>query len=131
MNQGKRKYPALDIVSMAAKLKPSDWKFFLKRATLSGNIDKLMAYRYAIQAGIADASSKGLTTPHMEIWALKLIKNIESCAKYIFRKKHPLPGDLVIPKYAKGKRIDYVQSALEAKRKRDKEFANFLLKSNF
>lgn len=132
MSHGKRKFEALDVVNMAATLKPEDWKYFLKRASLAGNINKLMSYRYGLQAGLADAASKGVSTPEMDIWVMKLIRNIEQCAKWIFRNKHPMPGDkVVIPKYAKGRRIDYVQDVLEAKKKRDREFQDFLMRSNF
>lgn len=129
-NQGKRKWPALDVMMLSAKLKKEDWKFFLRRAMESGNIEKLLSYRYGLQAGLADAASKGLTNQKIDIWVIGLIRNVEQAMKYILKKKHPMPGD-VVSKTHKGKRIDYAMTAIEAKRRRDKEFSEWLLKSNF
>lgn len=129
-NQGKRKFPALDIVNLMATLTMEKWRFFLERAAVTGSIEKLISYRYGLQAGMSDAVSKGLANEKMDLWVMKRIRDVEKCMKYIVKKKHPMPGD-VVSKTHKGKRIDYVQEALMAKRKRDQEFSNFLMKSAF
>lgn len=130
MSHGKRKYEALDVVSMFAKLTLEDWKFFLLRATKSGNINKLIAYRYGMQAGLADAASKGLGNDRLNIWVIKRMRDIEKCAKFIIRKRESNPLD-VVSKTHKGKRLDYAMSAIEAKRRRDRAFEDFLMRSNF
>jgi hypothetical protein len=126
----KRKHEALDVVNMYARMTLEEWKFFLLRATKSSNIDKLIAYRYGLQAGLADANSKGMGNDKLNIWVINRIRNIEKCARLIIRKYNSNPLDIV-SKTHKGKRFDYAMTALESKRKRDRAFENFLMKSNF
>lgn len=130
-NQGKRKYETLDVVSMFATLTEDHWRSCLETAASKGAVDKLKSWRYGMQAGLADAESKGMSSEKLCIWVLKRIRNLEQCMKWILRQKYPMPGDIVIPKYAKGKRIDYAYDAHQAKKKRDNEFERFLLESNF
>lgn len=130
MSHGKRKHDALDVVSMFAKLTLEDWTFFLRRATKSGDINKLISYRYGLQAGMADAAKKGLNSDELCFWVIKRCRDIEKCAKFIIRKRESNPLD-VVSKTHKGKRLDYAMSAIEAKRRRDKAFEDFLMRSNF
>lgn len=121
-----RRHTTLDIVSMYSTLTMDHWKSCLIRAMETGSMEKLISWRYGLQAGLADASKKGLTTEKMELWVYKRCKDIEKCARWILKRKHPIntAGDY------KDKTKSAVK-ALEAKRRRDKEFEQFLLRSNF
>lgn len=128
MNQGKRKYPALDVVKMYSTLTLEHWKSVLTRAVKTNNSEKLIAYRYGLQAGLADAVSKGLGNEKLDFWVIKRCRDVEKCMKYVLRKRHPNPFDNINPNKD---RIGYVAKAIEAKKKRDYEFEMFLKKSNF
>lgn len=127
----RRKYSAIDVVKMYSTLTEEVWRAILVKCLNTGNINRLVEIRYGMQAGLSDAVKKGIKNPDLDFWVIKRIRNLEKCAKLILRKKHPMPGDTVIPKYAKGKKIDYVMDAKEAKRRRDREFAAFLQRSSF
>jgi hypothetical protein len=131
MNQGSRKYQTLDVVHMYATLTEAHWRGVLETACTKGSVEKLISWRYGMQAGLADAASKGLSSDKLDLWVIKRLRNLEKAMKWILRQKYPMPGDKVIPKYAKGKRIDFVQDAITAKKSRDKEFEMFLRRSSF
>ena len=121
-----RKYEALDVVNMFATLTEKDWVFFLRRATKSGSINKLISYRYGMQAGLTDAVSKGMRNDKLDFWVIKRCRDIERCAQFLFKKWYPNP-QLDPKKDPTG----YVKKAIEAKKKRDREFETFLQKSSF
>lgn len=131
VNQGKRKYAALDVLAMYSTLTEDHWRSCLETAATKGSVEKLSAWRYGLQAGLADINSKGLGSEKLDLWVIKRIRNLERCMRWILRQKYPMPGDIVIPKYAKGKRMDYMMDAKKAKQLRDREFEMFLRKSNF
>ncbi len=123
-----KRFDSLDVVKMRATLTLHHWENVLRKATKSGNIDKLMMYRYGLQAGLADAVKKGLGDEELCKWVLKRIKNVEMCAQHVVRKRNPNQlDDTKCKKDPNG----YVRNALEAKRKRDREFQMFLARSNY
>jgi len=126
MNNGRRKWPTLDVVNMFATLTADHWSSCLKKAYLSGNITKLMAWRYGFQAGLADAGAKGISSEELDKWVIKRCMNLEKCARLILKKKHPMPK--IDPKNDKYSLIPVIKAA---KKKRDMEFSNFIQKSNF
>ncbi len=103
----------------------------METAAEKGNTQALIKWRYGLQAGLADAVSKGLSSENLEIWVFKRIRNTEQCMKYILKQMYPMPGDIVLPKYAKGKRKDYLMDGKQAKKNRDRQFEVFLKNSNF
>jgi len=125
-----RKHSSLDIMKMYSTLTLEHWRDCLRKAVKSSSIEKLMSWRYGLQSGLSDAASKGVTTPEIDLWVIKRCRDLEKCAKFILRKKHPMPGD-VISKTHKGQRFDFAMDAKEAKKKRDRDFEQFLRKSNF
>ena len=125
-----RKYPAIDVVKMFATLTEEHWRYCLETAISKGSIEKLMAWRYGMQAGCADAVNKGVLTDPLALWVMKRINNLERAARVILKRKHPSPLDAV-SKTHKGRRIDYIAKAKLAKKKRDREFEQFLMRSNY
>jgi hypothetical protein len=121
-----RKHDALDVVNMYARMTLEEWKFFLVRAAKSGNVDKLIAYRYGLQAGLTDAVSKGMKNDKLDMWVIKRCRDIERCARFVYRKMYPNP--MVDPKKDP---TGYVKKAVQYKRMRDKAFEDFLMRSNF
>lgn len=83
-----------------------------------------------MQAGLSAANDRGVSSDVINLWVLKRIRNLETAMKLILRKKHPNPLDTP-SKTNKGNRMDYVHKFLEAKRKRDREFHDFLVRSAF
>ena len=121
-----RKFEALDVVNMYATLKEQDWIFFLRRATKTGNIDKLIGYRYGLQAGLTDAIAKGMKNDKLDLWVIRRCADIEKCARFILKKKYKNP--MLDPKKDP---TGYVKKAIQAKKIRDKAFEIFLQKSSF
>ena len=122
----KRKYPSLDVVKMYSTLTLEHWTNALRKAIKSGSIEKLIAWRYGLQAGLADAVSMGVKDEKMDFWVIKRCRDIEKCATFIYRKRHKNPLD------TPGKdKLGYIHGAVEAKKKRDRELEIFLQKSNF
>lgn len=122
----KRRHPPLDIMNMYSTLTLDHWRSCLEKAVNSCNINKLIAWRYGIQAGLSDAAAKGVTTEKIDLWAIKRCRDLEKCARFILKKMYKNPQD-----NPSLDRIGYVQKAIEAKKKRDKAFEVFLMKSNF
>jgi hypothetical protein len=121
-----RKYPALDVVRMYSTLTLEHWVTTLRKAAKTGNTEKLIAWRYGLQAGLSDAVAKGINDPSLDFWVIKRCRDIEKVMRFIIRKRNPNPMD--DPKHDP---TGYVRKAIEAKRKRDRELEMFLMKSNF
>lgn len=121
-----RKHQSLDVVNMYATLTLEHWESCLRKAVKSGSIEKLMAWRYGLQAGLAEAVARGIKDDKLDLWVIKRCRDIEKCARFILKKRHPEPK--LDPKKEPAK---YVQQARELKKKRDREFEAFLMKSNF
>ena len=79
-----------------------------------------------MQAGLSDAQNKPHGFLDLDVWVYKRIKNIEDAMRQILKKKYPMPNDnpLLDPK-------GYKVKCLAAKRKRDKEFQQWLMRMNF
>jgi predicted transcriptional regulator len=128
MNQGSRKYPAIDVMKFYATMPQEKWRTMIQDAGINGKSEKLLAWRYGLQAGLADANASGkITTEKIDAWVLGRIREVEKAMKYIARKRHPSPLD----GGRLAKSVDDVNKAREAKRKRDREFERFLNRSNF
>lgn len=128
MNHGKRKFPALDVVNMYATLTEVHWRTVLEKAIRTCSVDKLVSYRYGLQAGLADAGAKGLTNEKIDIWVLKRIRNVEKAMQIILRKMYKNPYDDI---HCKKDPSGYIQKAKLAKKKRDQAFEEFLKQSAF
>lgn len=122
----RRKYQTLDVVRMYATLTADHWASCLKKAYLSGSIEKLMSWRYGMQAGLADANRNGLSDEKLNNWVIKRLMNIEKCARLIIKRKNPIPK--INPKAGD---LESLHKAKVAKKKRDREFSDFLMRSNF
>lgn len=121
-----RKTQALDVLKMFSTLTIDHWRTCLQQAVRTNNIDKLITWRYGMQAGLADAVKKGLSTEKLEIWVIKRCRDLEKCAKHIYKKRYPNPLDNATKDKEK-----YVAEVIAAKRQRDKDFEQFLMRSNF
>lgn len=121
-----RKYPAIDVVKMRATLTREKWVAVLTNCIKTGNMEKLIGWRYGMQAGLTDATEKPHGIKDLDIWVFKRIKNIETAMREILKKKHPMPTDnpLHDPR-------GYKVKCVAAKKARDREFAAWLLKSGF
>lgn len=127
MNNAKRKYPAIDVVKLYATLDRPKWESILRNAADKNSVNKLMAWRYGLQAGLADANSRGkITTQQMDVWILCRIKEVEKTMKEIIKRKWKSIAD----KHMKTD-VENFTRIREDKRKRDREFESFLMKSNF
>jgi hypothetical protein len=62
----------------------------------------------------------------MDLWVMKRCKDLERCMRVILKNKHKNPHDN--PKLDP---LGYVRKAKEAKKKRDREFEDFLMRSSF
>jgi hypothetical protein len=131
VSQGRRKYEALDIVSMYAKLTPKDWKFFIRRAIRGGSVEKLKGYRYGLQAGLAQANDRNVASETLNIWTIKRIRDVERAMKVILRYKYPNPLDNPTLGGPSGDILDFIHKVKLAKRMRDQEFGKFLSESSF
>ena len=125
-NQGSRKHSALDVVNMFATLTESHWRDTLNKGLKSGNVSKFIGWRYGLQAGLADAASKGLSTPKLDIWVMKRCKDLEKCMRVILKRKYKNPLDNPLADKSR-----YVATALALKRARDREYELFLQRSSF
>lgn len=127
MNNAKRKFPAIDVVKLYSTLDRPKWESILRNAADKNSVNKLVAWRYGLQAGLADANSRGkITTQDMDIWVLCRIKEVEKTMKEIIKRKWKSIAD----KHLKTDAENFTKIR-EDKRKRDKEFESFLMKSNF
>jgi hypothetical protein len=125
-NQGYRKHPALDVVKMMATLTREHWFQLLTDAAHSGNVDKLVAWRYGMQAGLSDAVHMGLSSEKLDIWVIKRCRNLEKCMRFILKHQYPNPMDR-----PGNHPLAYIKKAKDAKKKRDRNYEDFLLKSSF
>lgn len=122
----RRKYEVLNVVTMFSTLTGDHWETIMRKAVDSNNINKLIAWRYGLQAGLADAVSKGFSNETLDIWVIKRCRDIEKCVKTIVSKRHPKPKiDM------KKDPAEYRKRVAEAKRQRDRELEQFFQRSNF
>jgi hypothetical protein len=122
----KRKYETLDVVNMFSSLSLEQWEHTLRKAVKSQSVNKLIAWRYGLQAGLADAVSKGFKNDKLDLWVMKRCRDIEQCVKFIIKKRNPDPKiDL--------KKDDgsYIKKVKAAKMLRNKELEKFFMESNF
>lgn len=127
MSRATRKYDSLDLIKLYSLGSNNGWIKYLDECVKSLNINSLARMRYSLQASMTDLVNKKLNDDRMNVFYVRLLKSVENTAKQIVRIKHPLPHDTVI----KGDGKDRPLSALEAKRRRDKELEYFFNKSSF
>ena len=126
MSHNQRKYAAINVVQLYSTLTLEHWRGVLLHATKTNNINKLIAWRYGLQAGLSDAVAKGFKNEKMEHWVIKRCANLEKCMRFILKKKYKhFPGD------PKKDPTGYVKRSIAAKRVRDTEFERFLQESAF
>lgn len=122
----KRKFPAIDIIKLYAKWDIYNWNEWLTQKYEESNINDLAEALYGLQVGMSIVSKKKLNDEKLDIWFVRICRSIENTAKSIIRKKTPNSLDLPpIPGQIR-KLTD-----IDAKRKRDMEFTEFLKRSRF
>lgn len=127
MSNAKRKFPAINVMKLYATLDRPRWEAILRNAADTESVNKLLAWRYGLQAGLADANSRSkMTTQKIDIWVLSRIKEVEKTMKEIIKRRHKSLADGKISKDAE----NFIKIR-EDKRKRDREFEDFLMRSNF
>lgn len=145
MNQGSRKYPAIDILKLYSGKFPGfeddtvidhdnatwdasksarlyraheKWNRWLKKCLAENNLNDLIKVRYGLQVGMDDLVKLKLNTPQVNEMFLRWMSSIERTARSVVRN-----------------RIGYQKPTnnemLLAKRKLDLEFDEFLKKSAF
>lgn len=119
----KRKYPEVDLHKLIATWTVKEWNGFLTKCLNNLDIEKLKATRYSLQAGMARASKLKMNDEKTCNVFIRMVRSIENTMRQILRIKHPLPQD-----NASG---DKIFIGIEAKRKRDLEFEQFLRDSSF
>lgn len=121
------KYEALDIMKMYANLTLERWKSSLLRAAKTSNTEKLMKWRYGLQAGLANLNKRGNhSDPKVDIWVLHRCRDVEQAMKVVLKKNYPNPFD-----DPKADPMKYSANFRDVKRKRDQAFERFLQKSNY
>lgn len=128
MSRVTRKYPSIDIMKLWTLGSANGWNEFLTASEHSSNINALARARYSLQAGMDDLVKIKMNDEKMNVFYIRLMKSVENTAKQIIRKLHPLPHDIPTVHGIKSKKPD---SALIAKRKRDREMELFFNKSSF
>lgn len=120
-----RKFEAIDLMKLYTHGSYKGWNEELTNLFAKRDINGLMKLRYRICAGMDDVAKAHLNDDRMNAWFARLIRSIEQTAKKIIAVKHPMPGDQ--------KAAAEFQTAryLEAKRKRDLEFREFMKKSAY
>lgn len=122
-----RKFDPLNVAKMYATMKQEVWRGMLQNAIVKQNTNQLTAWRYGLQAGLADLAKKNANSDKLDLWVIGRVREVEKAMRIVLRHRHPSPLD--DPKADKTK-IDMVK-AHSAKKRRDKEFELFLMKSNF
>jgi len=122
----KRKYAALDVVGMFSGLELGRWEDTLRKAVRSGSVQKLIAWRYGLQSGLADAVSKGFKNDKLDLWVMHRCRDIEQCVKAIIKKRNPDPQLNL-----KTDHKHHIKLVRETKRKRNAEIEKFFAESNF
>jgi hypothetical protein len=122
----RRKYPELDVMKMYATLTLERWEETLRSAVKSRSVERLIAWRYGLQSGLASVVNSGLSTPEIELWVIKRCRDVEQCIKFIVKKRNPLPQ-----LDAKKDPAEFRRKVKEAKKNRNHELEMFLMKSNF
>ncbi len=100
------------------------WNAFLNDCYKKQNIDRLMSTRIGLQVGMSTLAKKKLNSDKMTVIYLRWLRSVEDTARAIIRDRHPMPGDRGFKKDSNAKWAD-------AKKKRDVEFENFILRSSY
>lgn len=124
MNQGRRKYPAIDVMKLYTEGDTEKWNLFLALCEKHRDLNKIVATLYGVQAGMDQVATQNLNDEKMNIWFCRLTHSLEITAKRIYRMKYPNPCDN--PLEAK----DWMHWKDE-KKKRDEEFTKLLTKARF
>lgn len=121
------KHDPLDVMKMYATLTLAQWKHCLLMAAKSNNVDKLVKWRYGLQAGLANLNKMGgHSDPKVDLWVIKRCRDLEKAMRVILKKKYPNPFD-----NPRADPMKYIANARDVKKKRDQDFEKFLLKSNY
>lgn len=119
-------WPGIDIVNLYATSDEKVWNHLLTKALNNNDVKWLVKTRYGIQVGLAEAKKKNAMSDELVHFYIRLNRSLEMTMKKILRQKYPNPHD--DPLNASGQQsVKYIK----AKRQRDLEFENFLLKSSY
>lgn len=132
MKQVRYKYPAINVPSLLLDGMVA-WGAFLKKCDEQNDVERLKAAYYGLQRGMADMAKAHLNGEKENLAFVNLQRSIEVVLKRILRRKYPSPLDN--QGFVKNlKEVDSVadaRKALDAKRKRDLEFTQFLKDARF
>jgi len=141
-----RKYPNVSIIKIRETLRTKDWNNFLFSCYIKKDVECLKRTLYGIQADMADLTKMGVDSNELLTLFLRLQTSIEKCARKIFTKMYPCSLDdsknnldikrrLAVKSNLNTSAIDYAKiefkKSVEAKRKRDAEFNQFIKDSKF
>jgi len=110
--------------SSSALKSHTKWNKWLTRCLKNKDLEELVKVKYGIQLGMDDLVKTKMNTPFVNEMFCRLIKSIENTAWSIIKKRNPMPNDIVGNTETNNK-------TLEAKRKRDLEFNNFLMRTSW
>ncbi len=128
LSRATRKYDELDLMKLYVSGSHVGWNKYLSECHDSNNINSLARMRYALQSGMDRISKQNLNDEKMSVFYMRLLKSVEITAKKIIKRIYPNPFDAPS---LHGIKKQKPLSALEAKRKRDKELELFLTSSSF
>lgn len=111
-------------MALYSKGSNNGWNDFLTECVVNMDINRLAKMSYQIQAGMEDLAKLKLNSDEIIVWYIRLLKSLEKTAKNIVRIKYPLPK--IEPNEPQKSK-----AALEAKRSRDRELAEFFRKSAY
>lgn len=130
MSRATRKYEEIDLMKLYASGSHVGWNQYLSECYDNNNINSLARMRYALQSGMDKLAKLKLNDEKMSVFYIRLLKSVEITAKKIIKKINPSIFDAPTLHGIKTKKQKPL-SALDAKRKRDKDLELFLTNSSF
>lgn len=130
LSRSTRRYDAVDIMKLWTLGSANGWNEFLTKSYETNNINALAKMRYSLQAGMDDLVKLKMNDEKMSVFYMRLLKSVEITAKKIIKKINPSIFDAPTLHGIKVKK-EMPLSALEAKRKRDKDLELFFTNSSY
>ena len=115
----------IDLMKLYTESNSVKWNDFLTECFRNHDINRLMATRIGLQAGMKVLADGKLNSDKINSWYIRLNRSIEETAKKIIRVRHPMPTDNPNNKEFK------TEKWIQAKKNRDNEFEEFLLRSSY
>lgn len=146
MNTIGRKWPNVSLIAIREKLSMSNWNSFLTKCERDKDVIGLQKALYGIQADMSDLRKMGIDDTDLVNLFLRLQGSIEKTARAIFRKAYPEWMDNPSNDVGRKKKIlrkhginikdekearANMMKAIDAKRKRDMAFNEFIKGASF